>query len=99
MNAPDLLRRVLDLTQQMEHAVQLDDWESAARLARERNPLLMSLGAPRTNEARAAVERIRAATVAINQQAQAAQHELTAEYRATMSKASSAAAYQRTASL
>lgn len=95
MNTPNLLKRVLDLTLQMEHAAQLDDWEGAARIARERNPLLMSIGAPGSDEAKAAIERIRALTIAINQQAEAAQTELAAEYRSTITKASGAAAYQR----
>jgi len=95
MNTPNLLQRVLDLTLQMEHAARMSDWQSAARVARERNPLLMSLGAPRTPEARAAIERIRAITVAINRDADAARNELTAEYRAAMSRASGASAYQR----
>lgn len=64
MNTPNLLKRVLDLTLQMEHAAQLDDWEGAARIARERNPLLMSIGAPGSDEAKAAIERIRALTIA-----------------------------------
>ncbi|RQH06065.1 flagellar protein FliT [Paraburkholderia dinghuensis] len=95
MNKPDLLRRVLDLTLQMEHAAQMDDWQSAARLTRERNPLLMSLGRPKSPEALAAIERIRNVTVAVNQRAETACSELSAEYRAAMSKTSGVAAYQR----
>jgi flagellar protein FliT len=95
MNTPDLIQRVLDLTLKMEHAAQMDDWPGAARLARERNPLLMSIGKPRSPEERGSIERIQVLTVAINRQAEAARTELTAEYRATMNQASGAVAYQR----
>lgn len=95
MNTPNLLQRVLALTLEMEHAAQMSDWQGAARVARERNPLLMSIGAPQSPEARAVVERIRAITVVINQEAEAAHTELAAEYRAAMSQASGANAYQR----
>ncbi|MFC5429145.1 flagellar protein FliT [Paraburkholderia denitrificans] len=99
MNAPELLKRVLDLTLQMEHAAQMDDWECAVRLARERNPLLMSLSEPKSPEVRAAIERIQTLTIAINQRAETARSELSSEFRAAMSNASGAAAYQRAASL
>lgn len=95
MNTPNLLQRTLDLTLAMEHAARLSDWPRAARLARERNPLLMSLELPQSAEGRATMERIRALTLAINREAETAQNELTAEYRAAMNQASGASAYQR----
>lgn len=93
MNTTNLVQRVLDLTLEMEHAALMSDWSGAARLARVRNPLLMSIGLPQPPEARAAIERIRAITVAVNQEAAVARTELTEQYRATMGQASAAQAY------
>ena len=40
-----LVERVFELTQAMEHAVNLADWRHAARLGEERSPLLQSIQA------------------------------------------------------
>jgi flagellar protein FliT len=94
-----LVERVFELTQAMEHAVNLADWRHAARLGEERSPLLQSIQANQQPRSRELVRRIQAIGDAILRDASRAQSELASEYRGAMDRAGTVKAYHRAALL
>ena len=97
LNQDTLVERVFELTQAMEHAAEMADWELAARLGEERSPLVMSISANQQPASRALIDRIRAIGDTIAKNAALAQSELTAEYQEAMTRVGAAKAYNRVA--
>ncbi len=84
MDQTDVLSRAWELTQAIQHAATRGDWITAARLAEERSPLLMSLAASQTPDAMVTIRRIQEANSAIMADAQTTQRELQTEFRAAL---------------
>jgi len=97
LNQTALVERVFELTQAMEHAAEMADWELAARLGQERSPLVKSIGANQQPASRELIDRIRTIGDSITKNAALAQSELTAEFREAMSRVGAAKAYNRAA--
>jgi hypothetical protein len=94
-----LVERVFELTQAMEHAASLADWQHAARLGQERLPLVHSIRANLPPASLALVRRIQVIGDTILRDAARAQSELAAEYRAAMDRTNTVKAYHRAALL
>lgn len=94
MDQTSLVQRVLTMTEAIQHAAQLADWETAARLTTEREPLVHAISAQQTPQALAMVRRIQAIDAAVAQDAETTQTELGREYRAAMDRLRAANAYQ-----
>jgi flagellar protein FliT len=88
---------IWQLTKSMEQAAAVAEWEWAAQLALERSPLLMSLSAQQAGDALDVLKQVHAIDTRIAAEAQLAQTELSAEYRAAMQAARNANQYQRIA--
>jgi len=84
MEQASVLSRALELTQAIERAAATGDWLTAARLAEERSPLLMSLSASQTPDAMTTIRRIQDVNAALVDGAKAAQQELQREFRAAL---------------
>ncbi|MFL9934624.1 flagellar protein FliT [Paraburkholderia sp. RL18-103-BIB-C] len=89
--------RIWQLTKSIEQATAVGEWERAAELASERSPLLMSLSAQQAGAGLDVLAQVHAIDARIAAEAQLAQTELGAEYRAAMQAASHANQYQRVA--
>ncbi|MFL9959872.1 flagellar protein FliT [Paraburkholderia sediminicola] len=89
--------RIWQLTKSIEQATAVSEWERAAELASERSPLLMSLSAQQAGAALDVLTQVHAIDTRIAAEAQLAQTELGAEYRAAMQAAGHANQYQRVA--
>ncbi|PLZ01905.1 flagellar protein FliT [Burkholderia sp. WAC0059] len=90
-----LVEQVLELTLAMEHATHMQDWRGAARLARKRSPLLMSLSRNQTPASLEHIERIRTVTGTIAKEAEVAMAGLSAEFQAAKARSSAALKYLR----
>jgi flagellar protein FliT len=94
-----LVERVFELTQAMQHAASLADWQHAARLGKECSPLLQSIRANLPPPSLALVRRIQVMGDTILRDATRAQSELAAEYRTAMDRTNTVKAYHLAALL
>jgi flagellar protein FliT len=94
-----LVERVFALTQEMEQAANIADWQRAAQLGEERSPLLQSIRANQQPRSLELVRRIQMIGDAIQRKAALAQSELVAGYRGAMDRTRAVKAYHRTALL
>lgn len=89
--------RIWQITKAIEQAVAVGEWQEAARLANERSPLVMSLGAQQSPDAIARLKQVHAIDARIAQAAQEAQQSLGNEYRTNMQATRNVSEYQRMA--
>jgi flagellar protein FliT len=94
-----LLEQVFALTQAIEQAASLADWQQAARLAEERSPLVMSIRAQQQPAALALIRQIQTIDVAVMEEARQARAGLETEYRAAMERSMAASQYHHVALL
>lgn len=99
MNQPELVERVLSMTQEIEQAASLADWPQAARLTEARSPLLMSLTADQEPAALNMIRQIQAIDAALLADAETTQNELHVEFEAAIARTKAAGKYQRMARL
>jgi hypothetical protein len=99
MEQTRLVEQVLALTEEIDHAARLADWQLAARLAEQRSPLLMSVGPDQSSEALALIRRIQAMDALTLGEAATAQAELAGEYRVAMERTHAASSYNSMALL
>ena len=99
MDQNTLVERLFAATQAIEHAAAMADWPEAARLMKERAPLVHALSANQEPAALALIHRIRSIDAAVAKQAEHAQVELQVEYRAAMKQIQSTRQYHRIAML
>jgi flagellar protein FliT len=97
MDQAELLERVLALTQEIEAATHIADWQRAARLSEERSPLVHSISAQQSPAGLALVRRIQSMDAATLESARIARSELSAEYQAANQNINAARQYQRAA--
>jgi hypothetical protein len=97
MEQAQLLERVLALTQEIDEATRIADWQRAAHLSEQRSPLVHSITAPQPPSGLALVRRIQALDEATLQSAKLASSELAAEYHAATKNVQAARQYQRVA--
>jgi flagellar protein FliT len=93
MEQTRLVEQVLALTEEIDHAARIADWQRAAYLAEQRSPLLMSVGAEQSPEALALIRRIQAMDSVTLREAATAQVELASEYRTAMERTNAASSY------
>jgi flagellar protein FliT len=93
MDQTTLVQQVLELTEAIDHAVQLADWPTAARLSRERLPLLTSIRVEQTPAGLAMVRRIQALNERLLQRTRAWNAELRHEFNQARGQAGAAQAY------
>ncbi|WP_322031653.1 flagellar protein FliT [Paraburkholderia sp. J76] len=89
--------RIWQITKDIEQAAATGEWETAAVLASERSPLLMSLPAKQTGAALDVLRQIHAIDARIATAAASAQSALSAEYRCAMQATRNVNQYQRVA--
>jgi hypothetical protein len=99
MDQTRLVEQALALTEEIDHAARIADWQRAARLSEQRSPLLMALAPEQSPEALALIRRIQAIDDATLREAMIAQSELAAEYRAAMDRTQAAHSYNSMALL
>ncbi|HZZ01840.1 flagellar protein FliT [Paraburkholderia sp.] len=99
MNQTELIKRLLSMTREIEHAASLADWPEAARLTEARSPLLMSLSTEQEPAALDMIRRIQAIDAALLANAETTQNELHTEFEAAMGRTKAAGEYQRVARL
>jgi flagellar protein FliT len=97
LNQAQLVECVLALTEAIDEASRIADWERAAQLAEQRSPLLRSFSPKQDAAALQMIRRIQAMDAALLENARTASSELTAEYQAAMTKLNAASQYQRAA--
>lgn len=97
MDAQTGIERIWQFTKAIEQAAAVGEWQQAARLADERSPLLMSLGAHQPPVVIARLKEIHAIDSRITMAAQTAQREIGQEYQASMRAARNVNQYQRVA--
>ncbi len=95
----DALNHALHLTQAMQSATALRDWERVAALADERSPLLMSLSPEQTPAALDTIRRIMDIDASIAQDAQSDRDRLAQQFTASRERIRAASAYQATGML
>jgi flagellar protein FliT len=93
MEQTRLVEQVLALTEEIDHAARIADWQRAAHLAEQRSPLLMSVGAEQSPEALTLIRRIQAMDSVTLHEAATAQAELASEYRTAMERTNAASSY------
>lgn len=98
-NQTQLVKQVYALTEAIEQAASLADWQQAARLAEERSPLVMSIGVQQEPVTLALIKRIQTMDDALMQEARGARAGLEMEYRAAMDRSKAASQYHRVALL
>jgi hypothetical protein len=94
-----LVKHVFALTQAIEEAASLADWQRAARLAEERSPLLMSIRREQEPASLALIDRIMTIDHAVMDEARQSRDELEVEYHAAMERSRSASKYHNIARL
>jgi hypothetical protein len=99
MHQTQLVEQVFALTEEIDHAARIADWQLAAHLSEQRSQLLMSIGPDQSPEALALIRRIQAMDDATLQEARTAQAELEAEYRVAMERTNAAHRYNSVAML
>jgi flagellar protein FliT len=92
-----LVEQVLALTEEIDHAARIADWQRAALLSEQRSPLLMSFAPQQSPEALALIRRIQALDGVTLRGAQTAQSELATEFRAAMDRTNAANRYNSVA--
>jgi flagellar protein FliT len=97
MDQTQLVEQVLELTEEIGHAVSIADWQRAARLSEQRSPLLMSIGPEQTPDALALIRRIQAMDDITLDEARTSQTGLETEYRAAMERTDAARQYNNVA--
>ncbi|MFM0140434.1 flagellar protein FliT [Caballeronia grimmiae] len=97
MDQIDVLSRVSTLTEAIEHAAAVADWPTAASLAEQRSPWLMSLSGHQSDDAMAVINRIRATDAVIMANAELARQELQAEFGEALRYSNAAHQYQQVA--
>ncbi|MFM0053760.1 flagellar protein FliT [Caballeronia grimmiae] len=97
MDQIDLLSRVWTLTEAIEHAAAIADWPTAASLAEQRSPLLMSVSGCQSSDAMAVINRIRATDAVIMANAELTRRELQAEFQEALRYSNAAHQYQQVA--
>lgn len=90
-----LVAQVYELTIEIETAVKLSDWQRAARLARERSPMVRAITASQSPSALEMIRHIRTSNAARLVDARTAQAELAAKYRGAAASIGAARQYQR----
>lgn len=99
MSQTQLVRRVFELTEAINQAGQIADWQLAARLAEARSPLVHSIEAQQDPGSLALIRRIQAMDSTLMEDAQVVQAGLTKEFHAAMGRATAAQQYNRVAML
>jgi flagellar protein FliT len=99
MSQTQLVRRVFELTEAINQAGQIADWQLAARLAEERSPLVHSIKAQQDAGSLGLIRRIQAMDSTLMEDAQVVQAGLTKEFHAAMGRATAAQQYNRVAML
>ncbi len=94
-----LVNQVYELTLEIETAVQLADWQSAARLALERSPMVRAITAVQSPAALALIRNIQALDAARVTTVRAARETLARAYQQAQSSVGAARQYQRVARL
>lgn len=97
MDQTRLVEHVLALTEQIEHAARIADWQRAALLSGQRSPLLMSIEPEQSPEALALIRRIQAMDTLTVREATTAQSELASEFRSAMDRTTAANSYNSVA--
>lgn len=97
MESRELIERLLNLSEAIEHAAQLADWPEAARRTEERSPLLMSLTGDVEDEMRNIIRRIQALDESVLTLAATGKEELNTEYQEALRRAAATRQYLRTA--
>lgn len=95
----DALNHALHLTEAMQSATALRDWERVAALADERSPLLMSLSPEQTPAALDTIRRIMDIDASIAQDAQTDRDRLAQQFTESRNRIRAASAYQTTGML
>ena len=93
MDQTSLVQHVLELTEAIDHAVQLADWPTAAQLSGRRLPLLTSIRAEQTPAALDMVRRIQTPNERLLQRTRTWNAELRREFGNAMGQAGAAKAY------
>ncbi|MGF6569893.1 protein FliT [Paraburkholderia fungorum] len=96
-NQTRLVEQVLALTEEIDHAARIADWQRAALLSEQRSPLLMSFAPEQSPEALALIRRIQALDDVTLREARTAQSELANEYRTAMDRTRAANSYNSVA--
>ncbi|VBB12144.1 flagellar protein FliT [Burkholderia stabilis] len=97
MEQTELIAQIDALTDAIEHAAAMADWDEAVRLVDARWTLVASLAADQPPTGIAAIRRMQASNDRIFTDAQRAQQELTDEYQAAMSRVQAVGQYQNIA--
>jgi flagellar protein FliT len=97
MDQNRLVAQVLALTEEIDHAARIADWQRAALLSEERSPLLMSFAPQQSPEALAQIRRIQALDATTLRDARTAQAEMATEYRQAMDRTNAANRYNSVA--
>ena len=99
INQTQLVKHVYELTNAIEQATHLADWQRAAELAQERSPLLMSITAHQDPAALKLIRHIQTVDQTTLADARQSQAELETEYRAAMDRTKALSQYHRAARL
>ncbi|HDR8991203.1 flagellar protein FliT [Burkholderia vietnamiensis] len=95
----DTLNQALHLTEAMQTAAALRDWERVAALADARSPLLMGLAPEQTGDALDAIRRIMDIDAALTQHAQSDRDRLAQQFTESRDRIRAAGLYQATGML
>ena len=97
MSQTELVERVFDLTQEINAANRLADWQRAARLAEARSPLVHAIRREQDAASLELIHRIQAMNSTIAEEAREHQDALTSEYQAAVQRTQAAQQYNRVA--
>jgi flagellar protein FliT len=97
MQSNSAIEQIWHLTKAIEQAAAVGEWQSAALIADQRSPLLMSLSMQQSEAALATLRAVHAIDAAVLDNARTAQNELGTEYRAAMRATQQAGQYQSVA--
>lgn len=97
MDQTQLVEQVFALTEEIDHATRIADWQRAALLSEQRSPLLMSFAPKQSPEALALIRRIQVMDDLTLREARTAQMELASEFRSAMDRTNAANRYNSVA--
>lgn len=97
MDQTRLVEQVFALTEEIDHAARIADWQRAALLSEQRSPLLMSFAPQQSPEALTLIRRIQAMDDLTLREARTAQMELASEFRSSMDRTNAANRYNSVA--
>lgn len=97
MDQTRLVEQVLALTEEIDQAARIADWQRAARLSEQRSPLLMSFAPAQSPEAMTLIRRIQALDDGTLREVRTAQSELASEFRSAMDRTNAANRYNSVA--